>query len=70
MLTLNIVHNLGNLYSYQGKIKEAKNIYLWVLTGYKKTWGQEYSLMLNIANSLGLLYSGKDKIKEAIKIYL
>ncbi|KAJ6157222.1 FabD/lysophospholipase-like protein [Penicillium chrysogenum] len=36
MSTLTVVNNLGLLYSAQGKLKEAEEIYQRALAGYKK----------------------------------
>lgn len=35
-LTLDTVNNIGNLYSNQGKLAEAEQMYLWALAGYEK----------------------------------
>ena len=68
-LTLNTVHNLGLLYSNQGK-KEAEDMYLRALIGKEKAWGSEHTSTLNTINNLGNLYLDQGKIKEAEDMYL
>ena len=63
-------HELGRLYSDQGKMKEAEEMYLRALTGYEKAWGVEHTSTLNTVNNLGALYSDQGKMKEAEEMYL
>ncbi|KAJ5275495.1 kinesin light chain [Penicillium chrysogenum] len=42
MSTLTVVNNLGLLYSAQGKLKEAEEIYQRALAGYKKALGPHH----------------------------
>lgn len=49
-------HQLGNLYSDQGRMREAEVMYVRALKGYEKAWGAEYNFTLDIANHLGALY--------------
>ena len=63
-------HNIGFLYSDQGKIKEAEEIYLQALARKEKVWGLEYISIFNIVNNLGNLYSNQGKMKEAEDMYL
>ena len=58
-------NRLGLLYSDQGKMKEAEDMYLRALTGKEKTWGPEHTSTLDTVNNLGLLYSDQGKMKEA-----
>jgi len=67
---LDAAHNLGNLYSDQGKMKEAKEMYLRALTGKEKAWGPEHTSTLNTVNNLGILYSNQGKMKEAEEMFL
>ena len=63
-------HELGMLYSDQGKIKEAEDMYLWALAGYEKAWGPEHTSTLITVNNLGALYKNQGKMKEAEDMYL
>ncbi|MCJ1457641.1 hypothetical protein MMC28_008010 [Mycoblastus sanguinarius] len=63
-------HQLGDLYSDQGKMKEAEDMYLRALTGYEKAWGPEHTSTLDTVNNLGNLYSNQGKMKEAEDMYL
>ncbi len=67
---LNAAFNLGFLYSDQGKMKEAEEMYLRALTGFEKAWGPEHTSTLDTVNNLGALYSDQDKMKEAEEMYL
>jgi len=67
---LNAAFNLGFLYSDQGKMKEAEEMYLRALTGFEKAWGSEHTSTLETVNNLGLLYSDQGKMKEAEEMYL
>ena len=49
-------HQLGVLYSDQGKMKEAEDMYLRALAGKEKAWGLEYKQALDTKYNLGLLY--------------
>ena len=44
--TLDTVHNLGNLYKNQGKMKEADTMYRRALEGKEKAWGPEHTSTL------------------------
>ncbi len=63
-------HQLGLLYSDQGKMKEAEDMYLRALTGYEKAWGPEHTSTLDTVHNLGALYSDQGKMKEAEDMYL
>ena len=65
-----VCHQLEALYSNQGKMKEAKDMYLWVLTGKEKAWDPEHTSTLRTVNNLGALYSDQGKMKEAEDMYL
>ena len=60
-------YNLGNLYSNHGKMKEAKDMYLRALAGYKKAWGPEHKQALDMRYSLGLLYKIRSMFGNAIR---
>ncbi|TKA64223.1 hypothetical protein B0A55_11578, partial [Friedmanniomyces simplex] len=68
--TLDTVNNLGNLYSDQGKMKEAEEMYLRALRGYEEAWGLKHASTLDTVNNLGNLYSNQGKMKEAEEMYL
>ena len=63
-------HRLGYLYSDQGKMKEAEDMYLRALAGKEKAWGPEHTSTLTTVNNLGILYSDQGKMKEAEDMYL
>ncbi len=63
-------HRLGDLYSDQGKMKEAEDMYLRALTGSEKAWGPVHTSTLDIINNLGILYEIQGKMKEAEDMYL
>ncbi|KAH8197158.1 hypothetical protein TruAng_008687 [Truncatella angustata] len=64
--------NLGNLYSDQGKMQEAEDMYLRALRGYEKekAWGPDHTSTLDTVNNLGILYFNQGKTQEAEDIYL
>ena len=63
-------YQLGLLYSDQGKMKEAEDMYLRALAGKEKAWGPEHTSTLDTVNNLGLLYTNQGKMKEAEDMYL
>ncbi|KAH0594590.1 hypothetical protein MHUMG1_07424 [Metarhizium humberi] len=63
-------HNLGNLYSDQGKLQDAEEMYLRALRGYEKAWGPDHTETLDTVNNLGVLYSDQGKLQEAERMYL
>ncbi|KAK4904287.1 hypothetical protein LTR49_026230 [Elasticomyces elasticus] len=68
--TLDTVNNLGNLYSKQGKMKEAEEMYLRTLRGYEEAWGPKHTSTLDTVNNLGNLYKNQGKMKDAEEMYL
>ena len=50
-----MINNLETLYSNQGKMKEAEEMYLRVLIGYEKTQGSEHTSTLDTINNLEAL---------------
>ena len=60
---------LGNLYSDQGKLKEAEVMYQRALAGYEQALGPDHMFTLDTVNSLGSLYKHQDKLKEAEMMY-
>jgi tetratricopeptide (TPR) repeat protein len=62
-------HGLGNLYSDQGKLKEAEEMYQRALAGHKKALGPDHTSTLMTVNNLGNLYCNQGKLKEAEEMY-
>ena len=62
-------HGLGNLYSDQGKLKEAEEMYQRALVGKEKALGPDHTSTLNTVNNLDNLYRAQGKLKEAEKMY-
>lgn len=62
--TLNIVSNLGALYSEQGKLKEAEKIYRRALAGFEKAFGLDYTSTLDTVSNIAILFSWKGQLKE------
>ncbi|KAJ0413077.1 Tetratricopeptide repeat-domain-containing protein [Aspergillus carlsbadensis] len=60
---------LGNLYSDQGKLKEAEEMYQQALAGKEKALGPKHTSTLDTVNNLGTLYSAQGKLKEAEEMY-
>ncbi|KAL2782503.1 hypothetical protein BJX66DRAFT_331145 [Aspergillus keveii] len=63
------LNGIGNLYSDQGKLQEAEEMYQQALAGYEKALGPDHTSTLQTVNNLGVLYSGQDKLKEAEEMY-
>ena len=57
--------SLGYLYTNQGKLAEAEQMYQRALQGYEKAWGLEYTSTLDTVNNLANLYKNQDKLAEA-----
>jgi tetratricopeptide (TPR) repeat protein len=68
-IILGTINNLGNLYSDQGKLWEAKQMYQRALAGYEKTLGADHTLTLGTVNNIGLLYADQGKLQEAEQMY-
>ena len=51
-------------------MKEAEDMYLRALVGYKKAWGPKHTSTLDTVNNLGALYNAQGKIKKAEDMYL
>jgi tetratricopeptide (TPR) repeat protein len=62
-------YNLGLLYSSQGKLAEAEQMYQRALQGEEKTLGPEHISTLKTVNKLGALYADQDKLAEAEQMY-
>ncbi|CAI7594296.1 unnamed protein product [Penicillium pancosmium] len=62
-------HSLGKLYSDQGKLKDAEDMYQRALTGKEKALGPDHTSTLDTVNNLGGLYFIQGKLKEAEDMY-
>lgn len=62
--TMSCIHNLGHLYSNQGKLKEAEDMYVRALTG------RENSLGAVAVNNLGNVYLKQGNLEKAGEMYL
>ncbi|GFF61344.1 putative Pfs, NB-ARC and TPR domain protein (JCVI) [Aspergillus udagawae] len=60
---------LGNLYSDQGKLEKAEEMYQRALAGYEKALGPEHTSTLDTVNNIGSLYQIQGKLKEAEEMY-
>ncbi|RDW56928.1 HET-domain-containing protein [Coleophoma crateriformis] len=63
------LHVLGNLYSDQGKLTQAEEMYERALKGYEKALGPDHTSTLNTVNNLGLLYADQGKLVQAEEMY-
>jgi hypothetical protein len=63
--TLDIVHNLGNLYQDQGKLKEAEAeaMHQRALIGKEKALGPDHISTLETIHALGNLYKDQGKLR-------
>jgi len=61
---------IGYLYKNQGKLAEAKQMYMRALKEKKKTLEVEHTSTLNIVNNLGALYSNQGKLAKAKQMYM
>jgi tetratricopeptide (TPR) repeat protein len=59
------MNNLGLLYSGQGKLKEAEEMYRRALAGFEKAFGPDHTWTLTTVKNLGNLYKDQGKLKEA-----
>ncbi len=63
------LHQLGILYSDQGKTIEAEAMYERALAGFEKALGPEHISTLTVVCNLGNLYSKQGKTVEAEAVY-
>jgi tetratricopeptide (TPR) repeat protein len=66
---LDAVHLLGNLYSNQGRLGEAEQMYERALRGKEEALGLNHTSTLDTVNNLGLLYKNQGKLGEAEQMY-
>jgi tetratricopeptide (TPR) repeat protein len=67
--TLDLVNNIGILYSIKGKLDKAKQMYQRVLAGCEKALGSNHTSTLETVNNLGSLYHEERKLDKAGQIY-
>ncbi|CAG7955633.1 unnamed protein product [Penicillium nalgiovense] len=63
------LHNLGTLYSDQGKLNEAEEMYQRALAGCEKALGPDHTSTLDTVNNLSILYASHGKLKDAEEMY-
>ena len=63
----NACHQLGNLYSAQGKMKETEEMYLRALAGYENAWCREHKQPLDTRYYLASMYKEVSMLEEAAK---
>jgi tetratricopeptide (TPR) repeat protein len=62
-------HSLGLLYSDQGKLDLAGQMYQRALQGKEKAWGPDHTSTLSTVNNLGILYKNQGKLDLAEQMY-
>ncbi len=62
-------NTLDLLYTDQGKLMEAEEMYRRALDGKEKAWGREHTSTLSTINNLGTLYKDQGKLVEAENMY-
>ncbi|KAK3616429.1 hypothetical protein LTR22_027073 [Elasticomyces elasticus] len=70
MSTLNTVDNLRSFRKNQGKLDQARQMYIRALKRKEKVLKAEHTSTLTTVDTLGILYSDQGKIKEAEEIHL
>jgi tetratricopeptide (TPR) repeat protein len=63
-------HNLGDLFTNQGKLAEAEKMFIRALQGKEEALGPDHTSTLETVNNLGLLYVNQGKLAEAEKMYI
>ena len=66
---LRALHLLGSLYTNQGKLVEAEQMYEQALRGKEEALGPKHTSTLDTVNNLGLLYKDQGKLVEAEQMY-
>ncbi|KAF1936942.1 hypothetical protein EJ02DRAFT_357955 [Clathrospora elynae] len=66
---LGAIHQLGNLYKDQGKLREAEQMYERALRGREEALGPSHTSTLSTVNNLGSLYADQGKLREAEQMY-
>ncbi|CAN9175299.1 unnamed protein product [Alternaria alternata] len=65
VLLLDATNLLGNLYSFQGKLVQAEQMYLQALRGHQEALGPNNISTLQVFNNLGALYRDQGKLSRA-----
>ncbi|KAL4787743.1 hypothetical protein BJX76DRAFT_354003 [Aspergillus varians] len=65
----NVRHSLGKLYTDQGRIIEAEELYEQALQAPENSDGQDHTLTLNTLNNLAFLYVGDGRLNEAETLF-
>jgi tetratricopeptide (TPR) repeat protein len=63
------LHNLGDLYSDQGRLAEAEAMYNRALQGSEEALGPKHTSTLDTVNNLGNLYKNQGRLAEAEAMY-
>lgn len=63
--TLGTIHNMGNLYSYQGRINEAEKMLYQELVEFKKKLGPDHIAIQGIIDDFAIFYWSQGKLEEA-----
>ncbi|KAH9207082.1 hypothetical protein DL95DRAFT_450501 [Leptodontidium sp. 2 PMI_412] len=63
-------HNLGVLFTNQGKLAEAEKMYVRALQGCEEALGPDHTSTLDTVNNLGILYADQGRLAEAEKMYV
>jgi tetratricopeptide (TPR) repeat protein len=66
--TVATIGNLGVLYSDQGKLDMAEEMYVRALEGYEKALGRDHTLTLGTVSNLRLLYAVQGELRALYKI--
>jgi tetratricopeptide (TPR) repeat protein len=66
---LDAIHFLDDLYTDQGKLGEAEQMYEWALQGYEEALGPTHTSTLGTVNNLGSLFANQGKLDEAEQMY-
>lgn len=64
------IHNLGDLYSDQGKLDKAEEMYTQALEGKRRLLGEDDMSTLTTVNNLSLLYKEQGKLDKAEAVYV
>ncbi|KAH7418662.1 hypothetical protein BKA64DRAFT_691181 [Cadophora sp. MPI-SDFR-AT-0126] len=63
-------HNFGDIFTDQGKLAEAEEMYIRALEGCEKALGPDHTSTLDTVNNLGMLYKDQGKLAKAEKMYI
>ena len=61
--------SLGYLYTNQGKLVEAEQMFQRALQGKEKAWGPEHTSTFDTVNNLAILYADQGKLAEAEQMF-